>query len=465
MGLVFGGTRRLLAFSEHACLYWPNKQIAAIIALLGGVAYLVLAGMQVPMMRSVAMAALFTLGVLAGRRGLSMRALGFAAVVLMIFEPQELTGVSLQMSFSAVLALVAGFEALRPSLRSLHRRKNWHWRSAHHVAGLALTSLLAGTASAPFGAYHFGRIQIYFILSNMLAVPLTSIWIMPLGLISLALLPFGLEWLALWPMGWGVDALLWMARQTAALPAATLNVPHIPLWGLLVMSFGIVWLGLWRSRLRLAAIPVLALGVLSPVFVRPPDILVSADARLIGMRTAEGVFVQQTPGADKFTLEAWEVFWASGKSAKLEAAGDAVSCTQGACLLRPQPRSAAALLVRGAEHPPWCADVAVMLSAEPARGLCPKPWPRLVDRFTVWRRGSQAIWLEPAGVRILSDQDERGARPWVPVPVPRNRQAEPPAAAKSKAARRTSPERDRASPESSAASAPSPDAADLAAEP
>src|SRR5205823_5315491 len=41
MGLVFGGSRRLLSFSEHACLFWPNKQIAAIAALLGGVAYLV----------------------------------------------------------------------------------------------------------------------------------------------------------------------------------------------------------------------------------------------------------------------------------------------------------------------------------------------------------------------------------------------------------------------------------------
>jgi competence protein ComEC len=201
---------------------------------------------------------------------------------------------------------------------------------------------------------------------------------------------------------------------------------------------------------------MLVLGVLSPVFERPPDILVSSDARLIGVRTADGVFVQQMPGADKFTLEAWEVFWASGKPGKLEAAGDAVSCVQGACLLRPRPESASALLVRGAEHPPWCAEVAVMLSAEPARGLCPRPWPRLVDRFTVWRRGSHAIWLEPDGVRILSDQEERGTRPWIPIPVPRNRQAEPPPPPRGKPARNAASRATAADTEQPARPEPSP---------
>ena len=55
---------------------------------------------------------------------------------------------------------------------------------------------------------------------------------MPAGLIALLLMPFGLDWLALVPMGWGVQAIVWMARTTAALPAATFDVPHAPPWGL-----------------------------------------------------------------------------------------------------------------------------------------------------------------------------------------------------------------------------------------
>jgi competence protein ComEC len=43
-----------------------------------------------------------------------------------------------------------------------------------------------------------------------------------------------------------------------------------------------------------------------------------------------------------------------------------------------------------------------------------------VDRFTVWRYGSAAIWLGRDAARVLTDRWDRGDRPWVqPVPKPR----------------------------------------------
>jgi competence protein ComEC len=75
-----------------------------------------------------------------------------------------------------------------------------------------------------------------------------------------------------------------------------------------------------------------------------------------------------------------------------------------------------ALLVRGSTRPDSCAGVAVVVSAEPARGVCAWPAPRLADRFTVWKDGPVAIWLEPHGARVLTDREDRGDRPWVPPP-------------------------------------------------
>jgi competence protein ComEC len=44
-----------------------------------------------------------------------------------------------------------------------------------------------------------------------------------------------------------------------------------------------------------------------------------------------------------------------------------------------------------------------------------------VDRFTVWRYGATAIWLDRHHARIVTDRAYRGARPWVPAPpVPRS---------------------------------------------
>ena len=426
MGWALAFARLGFALSEYASLRWPTRKLAALAALLTGAGYMVLTGMHVPIVRSFAMACLYTVAVFAGRQAISLRGLALAACVLMLLEPEQVPGVSFQMSFSAVLALIAGYAALRPALRSLHGDGSRWRRFAGHLVALALTSALAGTASMPFAAYHFGRIQIYFVLANMIAVPLAALWVMPAGLIGLLLMPFGLGWMAFVPMGWGASAILGVARLTAALPAATLDVPHMPAWGLAVTGLGLAWLGLWRSRLRLLGVAVIAFGLLTPLMARPPDLMVSADARLIGVRIGRTVYLQHVSGASKFTRESWMQYWAAGSPVDLpkvgEAADGAVSCTADGCVLRPRAQAKGAMLVRGTTHPDACGQVSVIVSAEPARRVCPRPWPALVDRFTVWRYGAAAIWLNAGRARVLTDRAYRGDRPWVPpVPTPRAR--------------------------------------------
>lgn len=422
MGWALALSRIGFAASEYATLHWPTKKLAALAALAVGGGYMVLTGMHVPIVRSFAMACLYSVAVMAERRAISLRGLALAATALMLLEPEQVAGVSFQMSFAAVLALIAGYEALRPVLRRLHGDGSWPRRIAAGVAALALTSLLAGGASAPFGAYHFGRIQVYFIVANVIAVPIAALWAMPAGLLALLLMPVGLDRPAFVLMGWGTEAILYVARTTAAWPAATLEVPHMPPWGLALTALGIAWLCLWRSRLRLIGVPVIVLGLATPMLVRPADVLVSADARLIGVRIHGTVYLQQVSGASGFTRDAWLQYWAAGHAVRTlpidgEAASGAVACKKEACLLYPVDHAKAALLVRGAVHPDGCTDSSVILSSEPARGLCQRPWPALVDRFTVWRNGATAIWLEPTHAVLRTDRAWRGNRPWVP-PVP-----------------------------------------------
>ena len=120
MGLVFGATRLGLAAIEHTALHWPAKAIAGMTALVAGAGYLMLTGAHVPIIRSFAMACLVTLGIAVGRRALSLRGLALAAAALIVIAPNEVVGVSFQMSFAAVLALISGYEALRPVLARLH---------------------------------------------------------------------------------------------------------------------------------------------------------------------------------------------------------------------------------------------------------------------------------------------------------------------------------------------------------
>jgi competence protein ComEC len=413
MGLIFSLVRVGLAASERASLHWPTKSIAAVAALAAGGFYMLLTGAHVPIIRSFAMACLVTLGVIVGRRALSLRGLALAMAALLLLAPEQAMGVSFQMSFSAVLALIAGYDALRPALARLHARGDWRRRLLGHVTALALTSALAGTASAPFAAYHFGQVQLYNVLANVAAVPLTAFWIMPAGLLSLALMPLHLEFVSLVPMGWGAAAVLWIGRTVSALPSATLMVPHMPDWGLVCVALGMAWLGLWRTRVRLGGIPLLLLGLASPALVRPPDLLLSADGRLAAVFAGGDMFVEQENGFSGFTQDAWRQMWAANVRALPERPEAGIDCTPRACRIRPHADGPIAVLLLGAPAEADC-DAAILLSLQPISLRCPEPVPDAFDRFDLWRNGAHAVWLGRDGVRVLSDRAARGARPWVP---------------------------------------------------
>ena len=411
MGLVMGGARLALAVSEQAALFWPCKQIAAVAALAAGAGYLLLTGAHVPILRSFAMAALVTLGIAMGRRAFSLRGLALAGAAIMLSAPSEVVGVSFQMSFAAVLALIAGYEAMRPLLARLDG-EGWRMRGVRHGSALVLTSVLAGCASAPFAAYYFGHLQAYFVLANLVAVPLAAAWIMPAGMLALVLMPLGLERLALTPMGWGIDAVLWVARGVAGLPAGVVAVPHMPGWGLALVALGLAWLGLWRSQVRLAGIVVIAAGLLSGAVSPAADLLVSSDARLIALDGAPA-YVQTRPGFAKFTRDAWQQYWAADLVTPFpeDGATRPVRCDADGCRIE---RGGATVLLARSMRPMDCAGAVLVVSAEPARAVCPDI-PK-IDRYTVWRDGAQAVWLRDGAATVLSDRVNRGVRPWVPPP-------------------------------------------------
>lgn len=444
-GIGFVVLRAAIAAFPWLALRVNSKGAAAVLGLALGGAYTLLTGGGVPMIRSFAMAALATLAVLTGRRALSPRALALAAAIVLLANPAAITGPSLQMSFGAVLALIAAAEALRGAGQAL-RARSPAGRAAAVLLGLTATSLIAGAATTPFGLHHFGRLQLYGVVANALAVPLTSFLVMPAGMLALFLMPLALEGPALAAMGWGVEGTLLTGRIVAAWPGAAMTVPPIPGWGLGLFALGLCWLCLWRLSWRWAGVPLMLAGLFSGSVSRPPDLLIAADGRLLALSTPAGVLVERASGASRITRESWLRSWGEDEAAPFPAEGEAadglVRCTASACRLRSRPGAAEAILLRapreasrprrGPAPPPppvmaeaGCGKAAVMLSLEPIRGGC-RQTPR-IDRFSVWRDGSHALWLVPEGAVILSDRASRGDRPWVPpVPLPRARpQGEP----------------------------------------
>ena len=416
-GVVFAAIRLLLALTG-AALHVDAKKIAAVGGIVAAFLYMLLTGTQVPMQRAVAMAALFALAVLLDRRGVGMRALAIAAIVVLAVQPEAALGPSFQMSFAAVLGLIAAYERGKPWLDRVRAARGWPWRLAAGLALLCFTSLVAAAATAPFAAWHFNRIQIYGIAANAVAVPLTTVAVMPLGLLGLLLMPLGLEGLALVPMGWAVAAILWAARSVAAWPGAAPIVPSAPAWGILAVTSGMLALCLLRGRAALIGIVPLAVGLASPWAIAQPDLVVNPTARVIALRAEAGHVALVAPGASRIEREQVAARLGLRALAPLPEGDDGtLACTEAACTLR-GPGGRTILLLRPGPAATPCDTADLVVSPEPLRGRC-RP-AAVIDRFTVWREGAQAAWIAADGVRVVSDRALRGDRPWVaPGPAPR----------------------------------------------
>jgi competence protein ComEC len=398
MGLAFGAVRWALTRHEGTALRLPAKSLAAVAALAAGAAYAALTGAHLPILRSLAMACLVTLGVLLGRRAISLRGLALAAMAIMLITPEAVVTAGFQMSFSAVLTLIAGYAALPTGWR--HGQEGWR-RVPAHLGALAFTSLLAGGASMPFAAYQFLQIQPYWIPANLIAVPLTALYVLPLGLLALALMPLGLAWLALVPMGWGLAVIVWLTGQIAAWPAAMLRVAPMPPAAPLLVAAGLIWLCIWRSRARLAGLGLLAAGIILGLSARPPDVLLSADARLLAIRDGARVWLVAAPRASAYTAAQWQNVWP--RLPLIPASCGSDECAIGPIWLVQKP-------------PAVCPTAAILVSTAPVVSACPAA---VLDRNAAFENGAIAAWLTPHGARHKTDRETEGERPWTaPWPAP-----------------------------------------------
>jgi competence protein ComEC len=420
VALVMGCLRYGIALVPPLALRVDAKKFAAVVALLVALFYTALAGAPVPAQRACAMAAFALLAILLDRTALSLRLVAWSAIVVLAAAPDALTGASFQMSFAAVIALIAAWEAAGRWRRRWHERiettkHRWLWRAVAGLGASLATTLIASVATGAFAAYHFNRLSFLGIVANLLGVPLTGFWIMPWGLLGMLLMPFGLERFALMPMGWGITGLDAIAAHVAAWPQAAMLVPSLPGASLWLLTLGGLWLCLWRRRWRLAGVPVIAAGLLlSPG--PAADLLMSEDGRVLGVRDGHGVLQVASRRTDRFVVEAWARRTGQSGARKWTASAEeqalGLGCASGLCRWQKGPWHVALVSdeQRVAEA---CAGADIVLATVDALGRCRGP--RLViDRRTAWHEGAQALWLEETGVRRLTANAVRGDRPWVP---------------------------------------------------
>lgn len=305
-GIFFVSTRFLLSLSYKLSETKPIKKYSAIVALFGAFSYLLISGVQIPAERAFIMAALIMLGIILDRQVTPMRSVAFAAFIVLLFEPDALISPSFQMSFAAASALIAFYDFISARFPNFYRHKILAW-----VLGAILTSLIAGLATAPFAAFHFGRLSNYGLLANMLAVPTTTFLVMPMAVLSVLVMPLGLEQIPLVLVGYGVDLIIYISAFVAGLKGSYLNIPHMPNYGIALLTIGFLWLVIWRQTWRLLGFLPILIGIASPYLEPRPDIFINQSGKLFALNINDEL--QFSNRRQSFTSKSWLQYFGQDK--------------------------------------------------------------------------------------------------------------------------------------------------------
>ncbi len=418
IGAVIFLLMRIMALNRRAALNWPLMLIAAIGGATAGIGYTLLTGAEVPTVRSC-VAALLVLGGLAlGRDAITLRLVAAGALVVLCLWPEALMGPSFQMSFGAVVAIIALSE--HPRFRAFAAaRDEAAWRKLFRVvAAMLLTGMAVELVLMPIALFHFHKAGLLGSFANLVAIPLTTFVVMPFEALALLLDLAGLGAPAWWLTGKALDLLLLIAHAIAASPMAVILRPALPSWLFGVMALGGLWCLLWRSRWRWLGLVPLCLGLVVIIVSPKPHILVTSDGRHVAVRASNGNMALLRDRAGDYVRDTL------AESAGYGGDMDAISrlpqarCSLDLCALhlgagnriwhilitRSDVMIEKARLMRDCK----AADIAISDRRLPL--WCQPRWLK-VDRRTLSQTGGLAIDLDKAAVRTVHVQGDE--HPWI----------------------------------------------------
>jgi competence protein ComEC len=413
-GTVFWFLRWALALFPSIALRFSVRALAGGAALICVTIYLALSGGAVAAVRSYLMIAVVFLAILLNRPALSLRNVALAALLILIVLPDSLIDISFQMSFAATAALIAGYERFG---RYLHFeagsvRERLTWQPVYLLGGVLVTTATAGLAVEPFSAYHFHNLTSYAALGNLLGGPPIDFLVMPAMVVALIAMPFGLDEWPLKIMGWGIDAMMAIAKWVASLPGALIPVPAFPFAALLIIVCGGLWLIVWRRRWRLLGLAAIGAGIALTSVHDKPDILIDRDAKVVAIRGKDGKLQAPKSRRAFYTVAQWLKADGDGRKPKDASTGAGWQCDAYSCLAMVKGRLLSFIAKPDAIHDD-CERAAILIAPMDIRQPCPGP--RIIlDRGMLWEKGSASIQLFDARMALRTASERRGIRPWAP---------------------------------------------------
>ena len=346
-----------------------------------------------------------------------MRMVAAAAVIVLLMVPEALVGPSFQMSFAAVIALVALHEAAPVRAFLAPREESWLARMGRRLAMLLLAGVVIEIALMPIVLFHFHRAGFYGALANVVAIPLVTFVSMPLIALALALDMVGAGAPVWWLAGQSLGLLLEIARFTAAQPGSIRLMPQMSGATFALFVMGGLWLALWHGRRRLVGLVPATVGAMLLLTTPKPEMLVSGDGRHVGIAGAGDRLLVLREGRSDFAKDnLLELAGMEGEPIPLERWGGA-RCSREFCTvsLPRKDREWTLLLARNRSRieeralAAACERADIVIADRYLPGSCAPRWLQ-ADRRYLQESGGLALYLDSE--RIISVGEAEGAHPW-----------------------------------------------------
>jgi competence protein ComEC len=425
-GIVFVVTRRLLALSPTLVLRYPIKKWAAGVAMAGSLLYDIATGSRVGTERALVMTLIVLGAVIMDRRALTMRNLAFAVFAVIAIEPEAILGVSFQLSFAAVAALVAVMEARLAGLESdpdpfLPKRGRAPTEGLFadlfkRPLGLLVATACATGATASFMAYHFHDLSPYVLVGNPLTLTVIEFFAVPGALVGAALYPLGLDapvWLY---VGLGIKFILWAARFIAEAPGSTVHLRAFAPFALPFLALAVMSATIWRTwTFRLSAIPFAIIGLIGATHGSRYDVIVAPSGDQAAVRDANGALQIVGKRFNAFAAEQWLTADGDGRDPASARDPDAPCDRLGCVAALPEGESLSIVMDRMAFEED-CERAEVIVSALTAPANCKARF--VLDEKELARLGAVGLsWTDDAGFTMATDRSTLQNRPWSPEPL------------------------------------------------
>ncbi len=284
VGVIYVMADKALFFLKRWKRLGKLRQIL-IIAIIWAFAFIT--GMASSVLRAGLMFSLMAMARMMNRSRINYNILASAALIQLIINPFDIAQVGFQLSYLAVLGIFAFYKPINDLVSMRNQIVSWIWP-------VMAVSLAAQLATSPLACGLFHIFPVYFLLTNLIVVPLSGVIIyLAIGLITLGSLGVFHDWLA-FPLIGSLRLMQGSVGIIQSLPGSVIEDIYVPVTTILVLYAAIAGLFmLWVLKVR-KGLWVLALALILIVNIRTD--------RILECRQHSEFTVYSTPGSTAIDL-------------------------------------------------------------------------------------------------------------------------------------------------------------------